>query len=279
MFGILSNLVTSLSTVLPPGLILSLACIPLAKYKYAEIYRKEFIGTLLMVAFTFSPGNWYFQDSLYLAWAAHACAVVAADKIGGGQHVNPAVTVAMYSLGKCDYSEAFMRIAGQMAGGLVAFPLYQAFSDALSLTPLGGPEFNAAKDADGSASAASEFVATALLLVIVYVLNWELNFGKHHYYIKQTLTALGIRFIIEVFPLAGPAINPMLATTWAVFAYGGFPTDEKHYLVYWIAAILGALAASGAYAVYDGCKFFQKKLPIGPIKKKTKAKTPKKKQN
>lgn len=279
MFATLSSVVTSLSAFIPPGLVLSLACIPLAKAKYAEIYRAELIGTLIMVALTFSPGKWYFQDSLYLAWIAHACGVVTADKIGGGQHVNPAVTIAMFSLGKCDYTEAFMRISGQMAGGLVAFPLFQVFSNALSLTPLGGPEFNASKDADASASASSEFFAAALLMVLVYILNWELNFGKHHYYIKQTLTALGIRFIIEVFPIAGPAINPMLATTWAVFATGRFPEDERHYFVYWIASILGALSASAAYAVYDGSKFFKKKLPIGPLKTKGKAKTPKKKQN
>lgn len=279
MFATLSSVFSSLSAIIPPGLILSLACVPLAKSKYAETYRAEFIGTLIMVALTFSPGKWYFQDSLYLAWIAHTCAVVAADKVGGGQHVNPAVTIAMLSLGKCDYTEAFMRIAGQMGGGLVAFPLFQAFSNALSLTPLGGPEFNASKDPGASASALSEFQATALLMVIVYVLNWELNFGKHHYLIKQTLTGVGIRFIIEVFPIAGPAINPMLATTWAVFANGKFPEDERHYFVYWVASILGALAASAAYAVYDGTKFFKKKLPIGPIKTKGKAKTPKKKQN
>lgn len=52
---------------------------------------------------------------------------------------NPAVTVSMYALGKCSYTEGFVRIMGAMAGGLVAFPLYKVLADQLGLTPLGGP--------------------------------------------------------------------------------------------------------------------------------------------
>lgn len=265
MFGVISNLVTTISSTSPPGLILTCLVLPLSSFKNVSIYIAEFIGTLLMIGLTFSPGKWICSESLYGAWMVHALGVIAADKIGGGQHVNPAVSVAMWSLGKCDYDEAYTRIAGSMAGGLVAFPLFKIMSDNLGWTPLGGPEFNSDGDEDGSASASSEFVATFLLCCLIYLVNWELNFGKFHYWIKQTLTALGIRFLIEVFPAAGPAINPMLGTTWAVFAFGEYPVDELHYLVYWVAAILGALVASFFYAIYDGCEFFGKKLPIGPI--------------
>ena len=112
-----------------------------------------------------------------------------------------------------------------------------------------------------------------LLCFVIYIVNWELNFGKHHYWIKQTLTAIGIRFLIVAFPTSGPAMNPMLGTTWAVFASGGvYPQDVRHYFVYWIASMLGAVVASFLYAIYDGCTFFGKTLPFGPIKTKAKAK-------
>ena len=62
----------------------------------------------------------------------------------------------------------------------------------------------------GIAAGFSEFVAMVLLMILIYTVNWELNFGKYHYWIKQTLTAIGIRYLIETFPTAGPAINPML---------------------------------------------------------------------
>jgi len=278
MFAYISALVGNIADVLPPGLLLTLLAIPIANSKHFKTYIAEFIGTILMVGLTFSPGKWIFSESLYLAWAVHSLGVIAADKIGGGQHVNPAVSVAMFSLGKCDYTEMYVRIAGSMGGGLVAFPLFKAMTDVLGWTPLGGPEFNPEGDADGSSGAWSEFTATMLLCFLIYLVNWELNFGKQHYWIKQFLTAVGIRALIEIFPTAGPAMNPMLGTTWAVFAYGSYPDDIRHYLVYWIAAILGGLVSAFAYAVYDGCKFFGMDLPFGPVNPPEKI-SPKKKKN
>jgi len=219
-----------------------------------------------MIGFTFSSGKWIGVDSLPLNWAAHAMGVVAADRIGGGQHVNPSVSVTMWALGKCTYEEMLVHISGAMAGGLVAFPLFQVFSDGMNWTALGGPTYNVEGDEDGSSSAASEFFATLLLLFVIFAVNWELDFGKHHYWIKQTLTAVAIRFLIEVFPTAGPAMNPMLGTTWFVFASGAYPEDVKHYFVYWIASIIGGLVAGFCYVAYAGGTFFSKKLPIGPMK-------------
>jgi hypothetical protein len=100
-------------------------------------------------------------------------------------------------------------------------------------------------------------------------LNWEMNFGKFHYWIKQFLTAFAIRALIEFFPTAGPAMNPMLATAWATFGVhnnNGFPTDNRHYFVYWIAPFIAALLASVTYAIYAGERIFGNSLPIGPFK-------------
>lgn len=266
VFSSLSSLTSQAASLLPPGLILSIAPAFISKQNFST-YRDEFIGTLLMIGLTFSPGKWIGAASQQIAWTAHAAGVVAADKIGGGQHVNPSVSVGMYSLGKCSYEEMIVRISGAMGGGLVAFPLFKYLTDTLEWTPLGGPEYSPEGDEDASLSAQSEFTATFLLMIAIFVLNWELNFGKYHYWIKQTLTAVAIRFLIEVFPTAGPAMNPMLGTVWAAFAYGAkYPEDIRHYYVYWIASMLGSLCACFAYAVYAGEKFFGVKLPIGPIK-------------
>lgn len=267
MFSALSALVGLVSSYLPPGLVqtLVISCMPTED---SSIFLKEAIGSILMIALTFSPGKWIFSDAVYPSWAVHAVGVVAADKIGGGQHVNPSMSVSMYALGKCSYSEMVIRIAGSMAGGLVAFPLCKYLSDTMDWIPLGGPEYNPEGDADASASAFNEFASTVLLCFLIYIVNWELNFGKFHYWIKQTLTAIGIRFLIVAFPTSGPAMNPMLGTTWAVFATGSYPNDVRHYFVYWVASMLGAVVASFCYAVYDGCTFFGKTLPFGPIKAK-----------
>lgn len=89
--------------------------------------------------------------------------------LGGGQHVNPAVTVSMWALDKCSYTEGFVRIAGQMGGGLVAFPLFHFISEQINLTPFGGPEFSDENQVDAFVS---EFVSSFLLMWVIYIVSW-----------------------------------------------------------------------------------------------------------
>ena len=166
LLSVLSSAYQQLAPLVPPGLAICVASAFVADGAYLSVFRAEFVGTLLMIGFTFSPGKWIGADSLAVAWIAHALGVVAADKIGGGQHVNPAVTVSMFALGKCSYTEGFVRVMGAMAGGLVAFPLFKFVADTLGLTPLGGPEFDpkvrvSALFEDFSASTISQATAPA----------------------------------------------------------------------------------------------------------------------
>jgi glycerol uptake facilitator-like aquaporin len=235
----LSHFLQNVMSYLPPGVCIAVPAAFLEGGKHLGAFRQEFIGALLMICFTFSAGKWIGEGSLRMAWSSHAVGVVAADYFGGGPHVNPAMTVTMFTLGKCSYTEAYVRVAAQLIGGLVAFPLFHYISEELKLQPFGGPEFSVwADDAHAVEPFLSEFFATILLCFVVYVLNWELNFGTYHYIIKQSLTAVAIRALIELFPTAGPAMNPMLATAWAVFGVGTryeYPTDFLHYFVYWVA--------------------------------------------
>merc|ERR1712071_575797 len=86
-------------------------------------------------------------------------------------------------------------------------------------------------------------------------------------------TAVAIRYLIQVFPVSGPSLNPMLGTAWAVFAAGDsantgvhFPTSPTHYLVYWAGPVMGGLFATFFYVVYAGGTFFGLPLPVGPLK-------------
>eukprot|EP00977_Amphora_coffeiformis_P008884 scaffold2013_cov139-Amphora_coffeaeformis.AAC.4 len=194
---------------LPPGLVLSLLTAYIGQGRYVQAFRQEFVGTLLMVMCTFSAGKWVGKASMYQAWGAHALGVISADYIGGGPQVNPAVTVGMWSLGKVTYTEGFVRIAAQLGGGLIAFPLFHAVAEAYDLEPFGGPEFDIGDKNAAIEAFLSEFCATALLMWAIFLLNWEFHFGKYHYIIKQSLTAVAIRALIEFFPTAGPAMNPV----------------------------------------------------------------------
>lgn len=268
--SILFNIVNDTAHFLPPGLILVFTAAFINGGKHLEVFFREFTGSLIMIALTFSPGKWIGVNSQYVAWVSHFLGVVASDYISGGPHVNPAVTMSMFALGKSDYTESYIRVAAQMGGGLVAFPIFHALAINLNWTPLGGPQFHITDDHEGIEAFLSETCATFLLCILIYLVNWELNFGKFHYWIKQSLTAIGIRALIEFFPTAGPAMNPMLATAWDVFAVGTnfeFPSEFVHYFVYWIGPFIAAILASIAYAIYAGGTVFGFKVPIGPIKK------------
>lgn len=79
----------------PPGLFLSATSAYIEGGKYVKSFRHEFVGTLLMIVCTFSAGKWIGNTSIRLAWMSHALGVIAADYLGGGPHVNPAVTVSV----------------------------------------------------------------------------------------------------------------------------------------------------------------------------------------
>mmetsp|Transcript_8526 Transcript_8526/g.12364 ORF Transcript_8526/g.12364 Transcript_8526/m.12364 type:complete len:282 (+) Transcript_8526:35-880(+) len=270
-----SGFVKDIVAFLPPGVFLAFATAFIADRKFIGQFRQEFLGSLLMIACTFSAGKWVGSDSMRVAWTSHFLGVIAADYFAGGPHVNPAVTINMWCLGKASYTEAYVRIAAQMAGGLVAFPIYHALSEAMEWEPFGGPEFNMDEVEDHPVEAfLSEFCASFCLFWLIYLLNWELHFGGYHYIIKQGLTAVGIRALIELFPTAGPAMNPMLATAWAVFGVGNkfeFPAEMDHYLVYWVAPGLAAIVASLTYVIFAGGRVFGMKLPV-QIKKQAKSK-------
>jgi glycerol uptake facilitator-like aquaporin len=105
-----------------------------------------------------------------------------------------------------------------------------------------------------------------------------MHFGKYHYIIKQFLTAVAIRALIEFFPTAGPAMNPMLATAWNAFGVGTtyeMPSEKEHYFVYWVAPFISATLASIAYCIYAGGKVFGDSVPIGPLKGKAAGKAKK----
>ena len=80
LITLLSNIYQQLAPLVPPGLACCIASAFIVDKKYFGAFRAEFIGTILMIGLTFSPGKWIGADSLPIAWVAHAAGVVAAGK-------------------------------------------------------------------------------------------------------------------------------------------------------------------------------------------------------
>ena len=134
----ISSIANNFENFTPPGLAVFFATVFINDGKYLKQARQEFVGTLMMIAFTFSAGKWVGKNNVTVAWISHFLGVIASDFLGGGPQVNPACTLSMWCLGKVTYTEAYVRVAAQMGGGLVAFPLYHMVSNAMNWTPFGG---------------------------------------------------------------------------------------------------------------------------------------------
>jgi glycerol uptake facilitator-like aquaporin len=80
-------------------------------------YLAEFLGTLFLVYVIIATAN------PLAAGAALALAILMTMNISGG-HINPAVTIAMASVGKIDVNEIIPYVFSQIFGALVAIQIY-----------------------------------------------------------------------------------------------------------------------------------------------------------
>lgn len=208
--------------------------------QHFKAFLKEFIGIILMIACTFTPGPFLGGYKGYEEWIMHMVGVIVADYLVGGPHVNPSVTVSMFVWRQLSIVEVVVLIGAQMAGGIVAFPLIQELSTPYNAT-IGGPSIGAGVTLGHGMW--NEFIATFCLMMGIFLLCTTWLGALYH--IKQPLVAMTIRSIIVVFGATGPAINPALGTTWAFYSGGySWPTSMTHYLVYWVGSMSGgALAA------------------------------------
>lgn len=80
----------------PPGIVPIVASAFIADRAYVKPFLKELVGSIIMICFTFSAGKWIGSESVRVAWTSHFFGVVAADYVGQGPMVNPAMTVAFW---------------------------------------------------------------------------------------------------------------------------------------------------------------------------------------
>ena len=198
---------------------------------------QEFAGFTLMIMCTF-PFVATLGDT-WAAWIAHFFLVMLCDVISGGAQVNPSVSVAMYVYGAISFEGMYVRIIAQLASCLIAFPLSRSLAP--SYVDFGGPMIPAGVDA--MTSAMSECVLTFFLLMVIYFASQIVKLPG-----QRPIIAGAIRALICLGKFSGPAMNPAIAFGWAVYEGGSSYLDINHYIVYWIAPTIGAVAAAVLFA-------------------------------
>jgi MIP family channel proteins len=223
--------------------------------KQARVLVAEFLGTFALVFFgagaicadayvrgqiPFAPGD------LLLVATAHAMALgVMVTALGhiSGAHFNPAITVAAAVARKIEPALAVMYVVTQLvAGVLAALLLRYIFPEAVTAAVKVGAPVPAAGFGNIHAMV-TEAVLTFFLATVVFATAIDPRgaFGK--------IAGFGIGFVLffDILlggPLTGAAMNPARAFGPALV---GGALDLRHFLAYWIAPVIGALAAALLY--------------------------------
>ena len=162
-----------------------------------------------------------------------------------GAHLNPAVTLTFWRLGKIGGPDAFFYVAAQFSGGLAGVLLSAAL---LSRDVIADASVNYVVTQPGMAGAAAAFLAElgislGLMLAVLIVSNRP-GLNRYTGLLAGVLVAAYITFEA---PVSGMSMNP--ARTFASALPAGVWTDAW---LYFLAPPLGMLLAAEAYLLWRG---------------------------
>lgn len=160
-----------------------------------------------------------------------------------GAHMNPAVTLTFYRLGKVSGIDAGCYVAAQFLGGSLGMLLgWRLLGDALAMPPV---SFAITAPGAGTLLAfAAEFAISAALMLTVLTVS---NHGRLAPYTGLCAGLLVAFYISFEAPLSGMSMNP--ARSFASAAPAGHWDDLW---IYFTAPLAGMLAAAQVYRAVDG---------------------------
>jgi aquaporin Z len=217
-------------------------------------YAAEFAGTALMlfigvsaVAFMWGPGSPVpaisnpalrrLVTGILFAGGATAIVYSPLGQISGG-HINPAVTLAFWRMGKVPSRDAVTYIIVQFAGALLG-----AYAAGVAWGPLTrGVQYAATVPGEGyswAGALAAETAITFLLVFTIFVCVNKPRVAARTGLICGTLVALLV--MIEA-PVTGTSLNPARTLGPAILA-----PNYAALWIYFVGPAAGALLAVGAY--------------------------------
>jgi aquaporin TIP len=176
---------------------------------------------------------------------AIACMVSATAAISGG-HLNPAVTIGLFSTGHVKAGTALKYIISQLAGAVVAAMLIKFVSpaDGVAATALGTPALGA--NISPVQGVVTELILTFLFVFVIFGTAVD---GRAP---KMGGLFIGLAIALDVLaggPITGAAMNP--ARSFGPAIVGG---HLENIWIYWVGPIIGAILAAMVYKGTMGAK-------------------------
>ncbi len=161
-----------------------------------------------------------------------------------GAHINPAVTLAMWRLGKIDAHDALFYIFSQFSGAIVAVQVAGLILGR-GYTKDGT---NYVVTQPGAAGATAAFIAEWIIsFVLMMVLMWALNNKKREQYAGLMIALLlGFYLVVEE-PFSGMSLNPARSFASALAA-----REWKNLWIYFVAPISAMLVAAELFRWITG---------------------------
>lgn len=156
-----------------------------------------------------------------------------------GAHINPAMTMAFWRLGKIGRGDALGYVVFQFLGGLGTVALLRLAFGRLFTHP--AVDYNASKPgSDGPWVALGvEFAITFGLMALVL---WAVNDPKLKPKLGLMISGLISLYLIFAVPYSGMSLNPARS-----LATGVWTSDRPSILIYFVAPILATLLAAEGY--------------------------------
>ncbi|CAM9341320.1 unnamed protein product [Choristocarpus tenellus] len=189
---------------------------------------------LLLLLFPFNA----FLGDTYSAWIQHFFCVIMMDYVTGGAQVNPSVSIASTLYGWNNFKSMIVRVVAQMAGGIYAFPIMTNLMPGYVLDKMGGPVLG--EGVTVAEGCMYEFLMTMTLMVIIYIAATQVGLPSQRVVIATAIRAL----IYYNAGKSGPAMNPMIALSWAFYTDKSSILTLDHFLIYHLAPTAGAVAAT-----------------------------------
>jgi len=206
--------------------------------EFIGVFFLVFVGTGAIVANTYRDGTVGLVGIALAFGLAFAIAVSTTMNISGG-HINPAITLGLWSIGRIGWRQAGLYVVAQLLGAVVAALAIKGLYPEMAgrVAQLGTPQL-------------APLLTLAQGIVLEAILTFFLAFVVMATAVdsaepKAAGFAIGLTVMVGILaggPLTGGALNPARAFGPALVANAWLAQ-----LVYWVGPILGAIAAMQLY--------------------------------